>query len=432
MHKVLLFILILTSVQCTSGQSNTSGLKLLSTDELKEDFLVFRNALWKTHPALDRYIEKKRVNQLFDSCLLSLSEPRTVTDFYVQIKFLISALQDGHLRSRASDEFNSYITNQALLFPIEVRFLENKAYAICSSSDVIKAGNEILTINGQKIDLIRKRLFNYISSDGAITSYKYRDLSVKFSFYYFMHYGERENFNITYKDELGNIQSTLVDAETMTAMNCKNEYNPPQKLLDFSFRDDNIGILTIKSFDYYSIRNKNENYTDFLEGAFKKLKDSGSEKLIIDLRGNGGGRDTYGSLLYSYLTDQDFSYYKSLHNSSRQLTTADHSNLRLQHPQPNNFQGKVYILTDGYSFSTTAEFCAVTRSNDRATFIGEETGGGYYGNNSGGSVSTTLPHSNITVYVPTIKYVLDVKPNTHHNRGIIPDHHLTPTINDIL
>ena len=434
MKKVyhLLFITLVFGVQCTSGQSSTSELKMLSKNELKEDFLVFRNALWKTHPAMDRYTNKKRINQLFDSCLLSLSEPRSEIAFYAQIKYLLSALQDGHLGSRGSQELNTYFSQQAQLFPIQIRFLKDKAYAVCSPSASVEAGSQILAINGKSVNALRDQFFKFIMSDGAITSFKYRDLSSKFPFYYFMLYGEFAEFEVTFKDKAGDVKSVLIQAEKFPAMDCKFKYERPEKLLDFTFYNKNIGILTIRSFDYYSLRNTNENYTRFLAETFRELKSKGTEKLIIDLRGNGGGMDTHGSLLYAYLTDNEFSYYKSLHDANRQLNSSDHSNLLIHQPQSNNFGGDVYILTDGYSFSTTAEFCAITRSNERAIFIGEETGGGYYGNNSGGSESTTLPNSNIVIYVPTIKYVLDVKPSSYPNRGIIPDHEVIPSITDII
>jgi C-terminal processing protease CtpA/Prc len=84
------------------------------------------------------------------------------------------------------------------------------------------------------------------------------------------------------------------------------------------------------------------------------------------------------------------------------------------------------------SFSATTEFCAVAKSNKRALFIGEETGGTYVGNTSGKFVERLLPNTQIKISVPTIQYVMAVKKEKLKSRGIIPDHILMPTMSDIL
>ncbi len=89
-------------------------------------------------------------------------------------------------------------------------------------------------------------------------------------------------------------------------------------------------------------------------------------------------------------------------------------------------------MIDGLSFSTTAEFCAIAKSNSRGIFIGEETGGGYYGNNGGHFIDVALPATKITVYIPSTKYVMDVKEAHFKDRGIIPDFTVEPTVNDFI
>ena len=62
----------------------------------------------------------------------------------------------------------------------------------------------------------------------------------------------------------------------------------------------------------------------------------------------------------------------------------------------------------------------------RATFIGEETGGGYYGNNSGMQTIVTLPNSKMRVRVPMYEYWNAVPGYDGKRRGTVPDH-LTPS-----
>ncbi len=100
-------------------------------------------------------------------------------------------------------------------------------------------------------------------------------------------------------------------------------------------------------------------------------------------------------------------------------------------PQENPFMGNLFILAGGVTYSGGAEFCSLVKHNRKAIFVGEEVGGGFYGNTSGYSFTLTLPNSKITVEVPIIRFVLDVdgqKPGT----GALPDFPIQPDINDFL
>ncbi|RZJ69958.1 MAG: hypothetical protein EOO45_13145, partial [Flavobacterium sp.] len=77
-------------------------------------------------------------------------------------------------------------------------------------------------------------------------------------------------------------------------------------------------------------------------------------------------------------------------------------------------------LINGACLSSCADLAAVLQHNKRAVFIGEETGGGYQGNNSG-----LIPDSNlsfgITVSVPLLKYFNAVDQQKNIGRGTMPD-----------
>jgi C-terminal processing protease CtpA/Prc len=189
-----------------------------------------------------------------------------------------------------------------------------------------------------------------------------------------------------------------------------------------------------------------------MENTFKTLSEKKTRVLILDLRGNGGGSDMYGAMLVSYLTDKPFRYFDHINMKTISPSFKEHSDWRTDgearlregvtpdqaggylvtgklHPgvleQPPGkypFLGKVFVLIDGGTFSTAADFCAVTHHLKRATFIGEETGGGYYGNNSGEQVIVTLPNSKARVRVPMWEYWNAVPGYDGKRRGTRPDH----------
>src|SRR5262249_17833046 len=108
-----------------------------------------------------------------------------------------------------------------------------------------------------------------------------------------------------------------------------------------------------------------------------------------------------------------------------------HPNWGTQQPSKPTFTGKVYILINGVSFSTTSEFLSHAHARKRATFIGEESGGGYYGNTSGPGAVLTLPNTKLQAYVPLMTYYMAVRDYKEASHGVVPDYPVKYTIDEL-
>jgi C-terminal processing protease CtpA/Prc len=144
----------------------------------------------------------------------------------------------------------------------------------------------------------------------------------------------------------------------------------------------------------------------FLDDAFGQMQRRSSQSLIIDVRNNSGGADG------------------KFHNTK-------HPNWGIQQPSQPHFAGKVIAVMNGGSFSTTCEFLSNLHFRKRATFLGEEAAGGYYGNTSGRMPVVVLPNSKVVVRVPLQTYYLAVK-GADPRRSILPDVEVKPAIRDLL
>ena len=100
-------------------------------------------------------------------------------------------------------------------------------------------------------------------------------------------------------------------------------------------------------------------------------------------------------------------------------------------PKRKNYQGTVIILIDGKTSSAAGDFTGLVKAHNRATFIGEETGGNPYVNTAGIRLTLELPYSGIRVFIPTLKYVINIEGN-NTGQGMQPDYPIQLDMQDII
>jgi hypothetical protein len=117
-------------------------------------------------------------------------------------------------------------------------------------------------------------------------------------------------------------------------------------------------------------------------------------------------------------------------NAAGTFDVIRHPNVGKQKPMLPTYAGKIYVLINGGCFSTASECISMIHSNADAVFIGEESGGGYYGNNSGMVPEMTLPNTKIRIAIPLMKYVMAVKDYQFKDHGLFPNYEVIPKIAD--
>jgi retinol-binding protein 3 len=130
--------------------------------------------------------------------------------------------------------------------------------------------------------------------------------------------------------------------------------------------EGNIGYLDLRQF--FSAELAAEKAT----ATMNFLADT--DALIIDLRKNGGGSAQMVAYLISYLLGPEpvlinTAYFRPENRTVESWTLRDVPGRR--------YTGKsVYVLTSSYTFSAAEEFAYDLKTQQRATLVGETTGGG--------------------------------------------------------
>lgn len=434
-----------------------------TTNQLSADFALFKQALTEAHPGLYRYNTKEQIDCLFSHTDSLLDHEMTQHEFYQVLLPVVAQLKCGHTKLHPESNWtDNYFYGSEKLFPLRLFFSGHKAYILGSyeNENKILAGAEVISINNKPMEEIIDQLLSGFFSDGNNTTFKYIEMGKYFSAYYANLIETPDSFSIKYLTDNENaeivlpaISRTKIDLYEKEIASIK----PAREPYSLEFLPDKVAKLTISSFWEDG---KRISYNRFLKKAFNEINDQRIQHLIIDVRDNEGGKDKRGALLLSYLMERKFRYYDRLEAATNKkysfakqahlpkfygvlrmlITTTNtgvhlwkhHKNLKMQKPQKHPFSGKVYVLINGASFSVTSEFAAVTHYLKRATFIGEETGGGYYGNNSGTFVIVPLTNSRLIMGIPMLAYYTAVKDYPFTDRGLIPDYEVKPNVHQIL
>ncbi len=229
-------------------------------------------------------------------------------------------------------------------------------------------------------------------------------------------------------------------------------------------QDSTFAVLTVKNFT----KGKSK---EAYKAIFEELHNKKVSHLALDLRGNLGGRISDMAELYSYLSNEEtykllneaeitssfhFPFYAAKGHSVLHYTllspfyiiqtgvfwAKSHagtdgkkyykiSESREQKRKDNFYDGKLFVLIDGATFSASSTISSNLKGTRRAIFVGEETGGAFNGTVAGRMPVLQLPHTKLKWILGT----MSIKPTSQtseEGRGIMPDVAIKPLVNDVI
>ena len=439
----------------------------LSSAAAQADFDVLLRALEEAHGGFDRFATRAELGRRMAAHRARLNRPISRLVFAGILAETLSELRDGHSRLELDSVTSAALAN-ARVFPLRVQFESDRLMVQFNDSpgdSTIRPGMELLGINGRPVAAIVAALLPKVSRDGFIETGRRARLARDFASLFWLYIERADSYTITARDTAGrSITSTLAG---VTERDRRTIVNPVNALMvaNMARLDGPPGTVALQFFDKTSIARlrirafDGQGFPATLDSAFGAMREKGIKALILDLRGNGGGVDEYGALVVSYLVEQPFRYFDHIHlttiapsfatwlprtftslragtepdpNGGFRVTPVLHPGVGEQRPASQQFLGKLVVLIDGGSFSTTADVAAQLRSRERATFVGEETGGTYEGNTSGLNALIVLPNSRLRLKIMMYGYWNAVKAPAERGRGTLPDHVVARRVVDLL
>lgn len=466
--KHLLTLLLLTSCIITScGQSTKSSpAPFLTKTEMLADYDTLCSALKEAHGGLYRYKTKDQIDQHFATYRSRIHDKLDKYGFISLLMEMLADIGDGHMRLEYDTATMGAYT-RAKTFPFRMVIEDGKLIALYNDSPgdtTIKPGMEIMEINGRKPADIIRTILPKLSTDGVIETGRKRRLERNFAFGYWLFIEPVEKFSIKAKDNNRKIITQEMPGVTVAEREANRVKNPvneqllsqlnkldgPKENISLQFINDSVAAIKVRNFVDGDFLSSLDNI--FLQAAKAKV-------MILDIRGNGGGRDQWGAYLVGKFMNKPFRYFDRIHirtitpsfttfrqetlDNLKKNTVADpnggflvteklHDGVAVQAPSNKPFTGKLLVLTDGLTFSTAADVAAQLRNRPNTIFIGEETGGGYEGNTSGMNAQLNLPHSGFSLRIQMYDYWNNVPAPAIKGRGIMPDHPVENKIMEIV
>ena len=462
--NILGFSFVLFLYSCATIKSYNPQ-KKYSSQQLQQDYSLLRNILEKKHPSLYWYTPKDSMKIYFESYYSIIKDSMTEQEFGWQIIApLTNKIHCGHTSFSRSKAYNNWATNKKFpSFPLLLKCW-NDTMAITNNlnrkDSVLKRGTLITSINGIKNEELTKIMFGYMTEDGYANNVNYLRLSNNFPYYHRNIFGVSKTYAVTYLDSAGKerlINIPVFDLGTDSSKKSKDsivvkKVKPDKKksrikrLLDLrSLAVDtanNTAIITLNTFSDGGLRK-------FYRQTFGYIKRAGIDNVVLDIRSNGGGRIRLSTLLTKYVSrvnfkvaDTAFAVTKTLRPYSKYIKQSFINNLglffltkknkdglfhfghwerKVNKPKTtNHYGGNLYVLINGSTFSAAALFSNAVKGQPGVVLVGEESGGGWHGNNGILIPDIVLPNTHIKVRLPLFRLV-----QYHHvpknGRGISPD-----------
>jgi hypothetical protein len=452
---------------CLGSPSNAQSRQTTryDTTALKRDLSLLRDALEKYHPSLYAYIPKTELDKSFSQTLDAIRDSLTASTFaYRIVAPYIARIRCGHTSVSVSDRLKKELRiHPPPGFPLFLKFFGDTMMVsrnLNRTDSFLKKGTIVLQINGMDSRALKERLFACFPMDGYAESVNIARLNNNFPYYLRMVMGADTTFTIEYLDEQNRpVTRTISAFRPVAASKNPQKARSPTPVQQRAIRSNReLAIDSASGVAYMFLANFDHpmRTRSFIRKSFRNIDRLGIGHLIIDLRSNGGGVIDNEVFLARHLRNTQFrvadtamainrrfhgygKYFRNewmngliMHLFTRKdehgrFHMSGYWEKRTFKPVKHRFfDGQIYILTGGMTFSAASLFCKTMKGQENVRLIGEETGGSGYANNGLLIPDFILPNSRIRVRMPLFRVVPD-RNSVNDGRGVIPDMIIAPS-----
>ncbi|MDX2427304.1 MAG: S41 family peptidase [Xanthomonadales bacterium] len=455
----LIMICLLTPPITTNGAETPPPNEpvVYSAEAVREDLAFLYETLQVSTYDLFLNTTKADYDNAFKQAMSSITGPMTYLEINRLFKpFVVLAGFFHCTLDFPSDVYRQFNQNGGRRIPFKIGFWGEKVLVSANWSDnkQIEAGDEILAINGIDIHQLLEKIYVFKQGESEYVKRTLLETGSLMDNWWYV-FGDFSSGTVRIKKPGGEQLNTEVEGLTLEQYRERKQTVQSPSFMKSGRTFEFIGdvaylrpgiFLNTESRDISSQEAfNNEAFLEFIDSAFVEIAKRKPQYLILDLRGNYGGDNSFSDPMIAYFADKPFriaskfrvrtsqvtkSFWKDvdipeLVDMKHQIMTLEDGtrfDIELNTTQPRTddlaFKGQVITLVDRFSFSNTTSVAAIVQDYEFGIIVGEETADTP---SSCGAIHTfKLPNTKMGAVFP--KGCM-IRPSGNASlRGVIPDH----------
>lgn len=469
---VALLVLGILRPDVLAAEANVAGqtvsMPSFQPQTVRSDFEFLYETLQEAHFDLYAHRPKSDYDAYYRSLRATICRPMDMTAVALLFQKFVAYGRIGHARVDApTAAFVANLRSGGTFLPLFIRVDDDRVILTETADEngVLRAGSQIMAIDGEPIHQVLDRLAMYVSAERPYMAHAQMEESFPALLWF-----DRRSVEAVMVEALVANRPVTVSVSAITLEQRRElaaRYPAPKPPVDFETREyktlgDGLAYLRPGPFfntevaaDGSAPSYQASAFREFIDDSFRKILASGATDLLIDLRNNPGGDNSFSDPMIAWFADRPFRFTSSFMLKASAATKAEYARQRAagspidpdfremmeaEERQPNGvryryelpmvkprpeprFHGRVWILINRHSYSNAASVAALVQDYKFGKVIGEETAD--VASNYASVQNFTLPETKIVVTYPKSHFL---RPNGKDDgTGVIPDFQTGPS-----
>lgn len=443
---------------------------LIPPDDSRADFDDLYARLQDSHYDLFARRSKPEYDALFRRMRTGFNTPVAPLEVWKRYQRFVAYGNVAHARIDPMAEYwENFRKAGGKAFPLFLRMVEGKAYVAddYSGLSTIEQGDEVVSIDGVPALRWLEQERALVSADNDYMAWA--QLESQLPMFVWLARGEAQSFGLVLGKADGTRVGVTLAALSRAGFEAMAAKRPKRFELDWSAREARMleeGLAYLRPGPFYDSRPEATDpwdttaFSSFVDDAFRRFIAQGADRLLIDLRDNPGGDNSFSDLMVAWFADKPFRFSEEFDiKVSTAATESNRKRLQGKGGETNStslrlaaaydgkplgsrvgfsiplvspregvrFAGPVYLLINRHSYSNTVLVAAIAQDYGFGKVLGEETAD--LASTYGALEKFTLPRTGIEVSFPKARILRSN--GDARARGVIPDIAITtPLVDD--